>query len=151
MAEAPEDTPATEPEPEAEVTDATPQPTEEPEADVANQPAETEETTTAEATSQPDESEERSAPKSEATFDVVRVEPGGAALIAGRSVPGAAIELFMNGATVAKSVSDQTGGFVIFADLGASEKPRVLTMTETWADGTTVEAPASVILAPIRL
>ncbi len=88
-------------------------------------------------------------PTSKAEFDIVRVEPGGSTLIAGRAVPGAEIELFMNGDPITKSASDQSGAFVIFAELGASDYPRVLTITETWADGTTVEAPASVILAPV--
>ncbi len=87
--------------------------------------------------------------KSLAEFDIVRVEPGGSTVIAGRAVPGATVALFMNGEEVAKTSADGTGGFVIFADLGASDLPRVLTLTETWLDGTVLEAPASVILAPV--
>ncbi|MDA9865334.1 LysM peptidoglycan-binding domain-containing protein [bacterium] len=89
------------------------------------------------------------APVSNAEFDIVRIEPGGSTLIAGRSKPRAEIELFMNGNPVTKSAADQSGSFVMFAELGASVTPRVLTITETWPDGTKLEARASVILAPV--
>lgn len=95
------------------------------------------------------ESEPAPIPQSQAVFDIVRVEPGGSTLIAGRAVANAVVELFMNGTSVAKSAADGVGGFVIFAELGASDDPRVLTLLETWPDGTTLEAPASVILAPV--
>jgi len=95
------------------------------------------------------ETEEPAPLKSEATFDIVRVEPGGSTVIAGRAVAGAGIALFMNGQPVAEATADSSGGFVIFAELGASDDPRVLTLTETWLDGTVLEAPASVILAPV--
>ena len=55
----------------------------------------------------------------------------------------------MNGDVLGEATADASGAFFLFADLGASEDPRVLTLTETWLDGTTVEAPASVILAPV--
>ena len=98
---------------------------------------------------QPSESQEPAEIKSEAAFDIVRVEPGGSTLIAGTSVPGAALKLLMNGKTAGETVADGSGSFFLFADLGPSDAPRVLTLEETWLDGTTVEAPASVILAPI--
>ncbi len=88
-------------------------------------------------------------PKSQAAFDIVRVEPGGSTLIAGTSVPGAKVRLMMNGETAGETEADASGAFFLFAELGASEEPRVLTLSETWLDGTTVEAPASVILAPV--
>ena len=87
--------------------------------------------------------------KSTATFDIVRVEPGGSTLIAGRAAPGTLLTLFADGAEMASAEADSEGGFVMFAELGASDAPRVLTMTERWLDGTVLEAEASVILAPV--
>lgn len=87
--------------------------------------------------------------KSTATFDVVRVEPGGSTLIAGRAAPGTTLTLFADGQEMATTTTDSSGGFVMFVDLGASETPRVLTLTETWLDGTVLEADASLILAPV--
>lgn len=89
------------------------------------------------------------APTSQAAFDIVRVEPGGSTLVAGTVVPGATVTLMMNGAVVGETTADGNGGFFLFADLGPSDDPRVLTLQETWLDGTTVEAPASVILSPV--
>jgi nucleoid-associated protein YgaU len=86
---------------------------------------------------------------SRATFDVVRVEPGGSTLIAGRATAGATVRLFMDFAEVAVSVVGSTGEFVMFAELGPSESPRVLSLTETLDDGTVLEAGANVILAPV--
>ena len=95
------------------------------------------------------EPEPAPAPKSQAAFDIVRVEPGGSTLIAGTVVPGAKVTLLMNGEVAGETTADGHGGFFLFADLGPSDQPRVLTLQETWLDGTTVEAPASVILSPV--
>ena len=86
---------------------------------------------------------------SRAVFDIVRVEPGGSTVIAGRAVPGALVRLFVDGVELARADADASGGFVIFAEVGASEAPRVLTLTATGADGVSREAAASVILAPV--
>ncbi|NND17990.1 MAG: LysM peptidoglycan-binding domain-containing protein [Silicimonas sp.] len=55
----------------------------------------------------------------------------------------------MDGEEVAMAETDGAGGFVMFVELGASETPRVLTLTETLNDGSVLEAAADVILAPI--
>ncbi|MBR1123497.1 LysM peptidoglycan-binding domain-containing protein [Bradyrhizobium lablabi] len=49
----------------------------------------------------------------EPTFDVARVEPTGEAVIAGRSTPGATVELLRNGELHDRAVADQSGQFVI--------------------------------------
>lgn len=92
---------------------------------------------------------EGAAPVSRAEFDIVRVEPGGSTLIAGRAAPGAVVRLFLDGALVASADADASGNFVMFADVGASDTPRVLTMTEERSDGSILEADANVILAPV--
>ena len=83
-----------------------------------------------------------------AEFDIIRVEPDGTALLAGRAGPNASISVFLDGEELATTEADGSGSFALFTDLGASETPRVLTMTETSAEGVTREAEASVILAP---
>ena len=47
------------------------------------------------------------------TFDVVRVEPNGDSVIAGRAAPGATIDLLRNGEPLARMVADATGLFAI--------------------------------------
>src|SRR5690606_11076006 len=46
-------------------------------------------------------------------FDVVRVEPGGEAVIAGRAAPGAAIELLANGSVIDRTSANEAGEFVM--------------------------------------
>lgn len=47
------------------------------------------------------------------TFDVVRVEPNGDTVVAGRAAPGATIDLLRNGEPLARVVADATGLFAI--------------------------------------
>ena len=115
----------------------------------AAEPAPAEEAAEAQPEPELEPEPEPEAETSTATFDIVRVEPGGSTLLAGRASPGAMVRLFMEGSEVAMTVADTAGGFVMFAELGASDAPRVLTMTETREDGTTLEAGANVILSPV--
>jgi nucleoid-associated protein YgaU len=46
-------------------------------------------------------------------FDIVRVEPGGDAVIAGRSEPGAAVELLKGNKVLGRVVADKNGEFVL--------------------------------------
>jgi nucleoid-associated protein YgaU len=47
------------------------------------------------------------------SFDVARIEPTGEAVIAGRSAPGATVELLRNGQLHDRAVADQSGQFVM--------------------------------------
>lgn len=51
----------------------------------------------------------------EATFDIVRVEPSGDAVIAGQATPGAAVEILRNGQVHAVEIADASGAFVFIA------------------------------------
>ena len=87
---------------------------------------------------------------SSATFDIVRIELGGSAVIAGRGVEGGAtVALYLNGERVGDAGADRTGNFVIFAELGVSDQPRELTLTETRLDGTVLDGASSLILGPV--
>ena len=57
--------------------------------------------------------EPKSADASGPTFDVVRVEPDGSSVIAGRSIPGAEILLLLNGAVHERAKADAGGQFAI--------------------------------------
>ena len=46
-------------------------------------------------------------------FDVARIEPTGEAVIAGRTTPGATVELLRNGELHDRAVADQSGQFVM--------------------------------------
>lgn len=85
---------------------------------------------------------------SEARFDIVRVEPAGDAVIAGRATPGSRITLTLDGEAVGTAEVDAAGAFVAIVSFGPADRPRVLTMVETLRDGRELMADASVILAP---
>jgi hypothetical protein len=55
----------------------------------------------------------RSDRAAEPSFDIVRIEPGGEAIIAGRGVPGANIELLRDGNAYDKAIADASGQFVM--------------------------------------
>ncbi|MXX89253.1 MAG: LysM peptidoglycan-binding domain-containing protein [Boseongicola sp. SB0665_bin_10] len=85
-----------------------------------------------------------------ATFDIVRIELGGSAVIAGRGVEGGAVvTLYLNGELVGEGDADGTGNFVIFAELGVSDQPRELTLTETRLNGAILDGSSSLILGPV--
>jgi hypothetical protein len=46
-------------------------------------------------------------------FDIVRIEPGGDAIIAGRGAPGASVELLRDGEIHDKAIADASGAFVM--------------------------------------
>lgn len=47
------------------------------------------------------------------TFDVVRVEPAGDAIVAGRAAPGSTVELLSNGAVIDRTKANEAGEFVL--------------------------------------
>jgi len=62
----------------------------------------------------PDAAEPAKTPAEKApSFDIVRVEPTGDAVVAGESEPGAIVALLSNGKVVGKTVADQSGAWTI--------------------------------------
>ncbi len=82
------------------------------------------------------------------SFDVVRVEPDGRALIAGRSSPGTRVEVSVDGTVIADTTADESGGFVALADLGRSDVPRALTLRALDGNGGEAASDGVVVLAP---
>ncbi len=81
------------------------------------------------------------------TFDVMRLDPNGAAVVAGQVAGGAKVSILVDGAEVATATADNTGKFVAMFDLPAAGAGRLMTMTATLSDGTTVQSESSVALA----
>jgi LysM domain len=84
------------------------------------------------------------------TFDVVRVEPDGSTVVAGRAPPGAKIVMRVDGAEISATTADVNGNFVGLFVLDSSPKPRMLTMATVMPDQTEVPAGAAVALAPTQ-
>ena len=77
----------------------------------------------------------------------MRLDPDGAAVVAGQVASGAKVSILVDGAEVATAAADDTGKFVAMFDLPAADAGRLMTMVATLSDGTKVESDASVALA----
>lgn len=82
------------------------------------------------------------------SFDVVRAEPDGNTLIAGRAEPGTTVTVEVDGEAVGTAEVDQRGGFVAMLDLGASTEARAVTLSTEDAGGEAVASDQIVVLAP---
>lgn len=80
------------------------------------------------------------------SFDIVRVEPDGQALVAGRSMPGAAITILLDGEPLAEAEAGSDGRFSAFVDLPQSDSARVMRLAEDGRAGN-----ESVVIAPVRV
>lgn len=84
------------------------------------------------------------------SFDVVRVEPDGTAVVAGKAEPGATIVLRVDGAEISATTADANGNFAAFFVLESSDAARLLTMTSILPDQTELPAVSEVALAPTQ-
>ncbi|MCE4222993.1 LysM peptidoglycan-binding domain-containing protein [Methylobacterium sp. C25] len=78
-------------------------------------------------------------------FDILRVEPSGDAVLAGRTTPKAAIELRRDNQTVARVIADESGQFAIDS-LSLPPGNSELTLRSTTPDGNIVEGKASAVV-----
>lgn len=82
------------------------------------------------------------------SFDLVRVEQDGSALVAGTAMAGSTLSLRVTGAEIAAVPADQTGKFVAMFNLAPSPAPRVLSLVMRMQDGVEVPAEGTVVIAP---
>jgi len=80
------------------------------------------------------------------TFDIVRIEPGGDAVIAGRSAPGATVQLLRDGVIQDKATTDRSGHFVM-VPLRLPPGRYELTLAAMLPDGRQVTSKRSVSVA----
>lgn len=81
------------------------------------------------------------------SFDVVRVEPDGSTLVAGRAPPGSEVTIEVDGEAVGTAEADAGGAFVALLDLGTSEEPRAMSLSYGTASDE-VGSAETVILGP---
>ena len=92
---------------------------------------------------------EEAAPLLEAPMlDLVRVDPDGALVIAGRAQAGAAVEVLLDGTVLEQTEVQGSGDFVIFSSILPSDQPRVISLLARFEDQ---EQPSEdqFILAPV--
>jgi hypothetical protein len=82
------------------------------------------------------------------SFDVVRVAPGGDAVVAGRAAPNAAVTLLDNGKPIATGTANQNGQFVILPDqkLPAGAQELALQATTPGAPPVAGDTPALLVV-----
>ncbi|MEL7344759.1 MAG: LysM peptidoglycan-binding domain-containing protein [Pseudomonadota bacterium] len=87
-------------------------------------------------------------------FDIVRVSPGGDAVVAGRAEPGTTVTLLLEGQEQAATLADAAGNFVMLTDVGTADAPRVLSLSSrdngyasTLSEQTVIVAPDTTIAA----
>jgi nucleoid-associated protein YgaU/ElaB/YqjD/DUF883 family membrane-anchored ribosome-binding protein len=80
------------------------------------------------------------------TFDVLRVEPDGSAVIAGKAQPGSKLEILSNGKVIAQTTIDGSGDFAAVFDnpLPPGDHELVLRSTDTSGKATQSEEVATV-------
>ncbi|MEL7115465.1 MAG: hypothetical protein AAGP08_07710, partial [Pseudomonadota bacterium] len=81
-----------------------------------------------EAPTTPDVVEEPDAPVP--TFDVVRVDAAGNALIAGRSAPRATVSVQIDGVEAHRAIADGSGSFAAFFEIAPDDAPRVVSLVD---------------------
>ncbi|MEM9430537.1 MAG: LysM peptidoglycan-binding domain-containing protein [Pseudomonadota bacterium] len=68
-------------------------------------------------------------------FDLVRIDPEGSGIVAGRAEPGSKVRVIADSATLAEVTADQRGQFVAFIDMSAARDPQLLTLNALGLDG----------------
>ncbi len=84
--------------------------------------------------------------KSEPKFDIVRVEPSGDAVVAGRATPGADVTLIDNGKNLASVKADANGQFVMLPK-ALPQGSHVLALSEATGAQTPVASRQTVVVA----
>jgi nucleoid-associated protein YgaU len=80
------------------------------------------------------------------SFDIVRVNPQGNTVIAGRAAPGAEVIVQQNGQEIGRAKADQQGQFVVLPDKPIAPGAQELTLSARTGDQGAVSAAAPVIV-----
>ncbi|GHU04944.1 peptidoglycan-binding protein LysM [Alphaproteobacteria bacterium] len=95
----------------------------------------------------PDETPKTQSQTNKPSFDIVRVNPQGEAVIAGRSAPLARIVILDGEQEIGRVVADDRGEWVFVPDHPLPAGPRQLSLKAENPDGTTINGDAPVLLA----
>ncbi len=85
----------------------------------------------------------------EVTVDTWRVASDGAATVAGRTAPDAAVKVLVDGVVVAETRATGSGEFAALFTLAANPNPSLMTLVSVLSDGTEVALKAAIALGPI--
>jgi nucleoid-associated protein YgaU len=80
------------------------------------------------------------------SFDIVRIEQDGSAVLAGRAAPGATVTALLNGEALGEAVANERGEWVIVPDAAIKPGAHEVTLSQAGPDGTVVASEQSVAL-----
>ncbi len=80
------------------------------------------------------------------SFDIVRVDRSGYAVIAGRARPGSDVTIFANEDELATAVAEQDGSWVIATDTPLDSGPVELSLSMTTEDGLTIRSEETILI-----
>lgn len=127
------------PDPSATPPQSEPQPDQQSEPQAEQQPAEMSDQPVAEA-------QALSAQPVRPTFDIVRIDPSGDAVIAGRAEPGSTVTMIDTGTEIGKVESDSRGEWVFLPTTPLTPGPHELRLRSELSDGTILMGEGSVVL-----
>ncbi len=81
------------------------------------------------------------------TFDVVRVEPDGYAVLAGRAMPGARVVLLANGDALFEALADTRGEWTMVIEAPLDQGTQRLTLVQRLDDGAEMPSEQEVVVA----
>lgn len=81
------------------------------------------------------------------SFDVVRVNPEGDTVIAGRAMPGSEVRILENGEVIGTVMADERGEWVFIPETPLLSGSRSLSLNATLKDGTVVASTEDVVIA----
>jgi len=81
------------------------------------------------------------------SFDVVRVNPEGDTVIAGRAMPGSEVRILENGEIIGTVIADESGEWVFIPETPLLSGSRSLSLSATLKDGTVVTSTEDVVIA----
>lgn len=81
------------------------------------------------------------------SFDVVRVNPEGDTVIAGRAMPGSEVRILENGKVIGTVMADERGEWVFIPETPLLGGSRSLSLSATLKDGTIVASTEDVVIA----
>ena len=86
------------------------------------------------------------------SFDIVRVNPQGNTVIAGRAAPGAEVSVQQNGQEIGRARADQQGQFVVLPDKPIAPGAQELTLSARTGDQPAISAaaPVLVVMPPVQ-
>ncbi|MEE2690556.1 MAG: Ig-like domain-containing protein [Pseudomonadota bacterium] len=91
---------------------------------------------------------DQAAPKTPSlpSFDIVRVDRTGYAVIAGRAKPGAEVTVYANGEDLAKTTAESDGSWVMTTDTPLESGSVELSLSMTTADGQTIRSEETIVI-----